>query len=237
MLVWSNERITTAWPGPRIYPDSSWARSHRTRRSASSPTRAALGRPASLSWEPLRPRRCRRGVITDEEAIALARAGDLDAYGALVARYTALAHRTAYLLGAGPDTSDVVQEAFVKAFKALSRFREDAQFRPWLLRIVANETKNLHRATKRRNLLELRVADDPVDHRDPAALAVRDAAKTELLNALKALPEKDRAVVTCRYLLDLSEAETAQTLGLAKGTVKSRLSRALAKLREAVSDD
>lgn len=125
----------------------------------------------------------------------------------------------------------------MKAFKALSRFREDAQFRPWLLRIVANETKNLHRATKRRNLLELRVADDPVDHRDPAALAVRDAAKTELLNALKALPEKDRAVVTCRYLLDLSEAETAQTLGLAKGTVKSRLSRALAKLREAVSDD
>ncbi|WP_217280910.1 RNA polymerase sigma factor [Kibdelosporangium persicum] len=213
-------------------------RDHRTRRSAFSPTRAALGRPASPNkTEPARTPRCTRGVITDEEAIALARAGDLDAYGTLVARYTALAHRTAYLLGAGPDTSDVVQEAFVKAFKALPRFRDGAQFRPWLLSIVANETKNLHRTKKRRNLLELRVAEDPVDHRDPANLAVRDAAKTELLNAIRALPDKDRLVVTCRYLLDLSEAETAQTLGLAKGTVKSRLSRALTKLREAVSHD
>ncbi|CAM4207878.1 sigma-70 family RNA polymerase sigma factor [Kibdelosporangium persicum] len=125
----------------------------------------------------------------------------------------------------------------MKAFKALPRFRDGAQFRPWLLSIVANETKNLHRTKKRRNLLELRVAEDPVDHRDPANLAVRDAAKTELLNAIRALPDKDRLVVTCRYLLDLSEAETAQTLGLAKGTVKSRLSRALTKLREAVSHD
>ncbi|MBP2320580.1 RNA polymerase sigma-70 factor (ECF subfamily) [Kibdelosporangium banguiense] len=201
------------------------------------------GRRAPNFLEPGRGERCTRVVITDEEAIAQARAGDLDAYATLVARYTALANRTAFLLGAGPDTSDVVQEAFVKGFRGLKSFKTGAAFRPWLLKIVANETKNLHRSQRRRGLMELRVAQmqDPVDHRDPASVAVRDAARTALLNAIKTLPDKDREVVTCRYLLDLSEAETAQTLGLAKGTVKSRLSRALARLRplleEVVADE
>ncbi|WP_222598363.1 RNA polymerase sigma factor [Lentzea tibetensis] len=163
--------------------------------------------------------------------MARAQRGDLDAYGVLVARYTALAHRTAYLLGAGADAADIVQEAFVKGFRKLSTFREGATFRPWLLAIVANETKNLHRARKRRNLMELRVHNttDTVDHNDPAELV--DDSRARLLQALEQLPEKDRQVVTCRYLLDLTEAETAQTLDIAKGTVKSRLSRALAKLR------
>lgn len=131
----------------------------------------------------------------------------------------------------------------MKGFRGLKSFKTGAAFRPWLLKIVANETKNLHRSQRRRGLMELRVAQmqDPVDHRDPASVAVRDAARTALLNAIKTLPDKDREVVTCRYLLDLSEAETAQTLGLAKGTVKSRLSRALARLRplleEVVADE
>ena len=163
--------------------------------------------------------------------MARAIAGDQAAYGELVARYTALAHRTAYLLGAGADAGDVVQEAFVKAYRKLDTFRQDADFKPWLLKIVANETKNLHRGKKRRNLMELKVAalQETVDHDDPGTLV--DDTRTQLLNALRNLPERDRQVVTCRYLLDLSEAETADTLGLAKGTVKSRLSRALVKLR------
>jgi len=171
--------------------------------------------------------------------VSRALAGDLDAYGVLVARYSALAHRTAYLLGAGSDAADVVQDAFVKGFRKLGTFRQGAAFRPWLLQIVANETKNLHRAHRRRALLELRLTalTDVVDHRDPAVLV--DGTRTALFTALRELPEKDRQVVTCRYLLDLSEAETAQTLGWARGTVKSRLSRALAKLRPIleVADD
>lgn len=135
-----------------------------------------------------------------------------------------------------------MQEAFVKGFRALPSFRPGADFRPWLLRIVANETRNLHRSQRRRGVMELRVAqlDDPVDRRDPASIAVKHDARTALLEAVKTLPDKDRLVVTCRYLLDLTEAETAQTLGLARGTVKSRLSRALKKLRpmlEGVADD
>jgi RNA polymerase sigma factor (sigma-70 family) len=168
--------------------------------------------------------------------VTRARAGDLDAYAVLVARYSALAHRTAYLLGAGHDAEDVVQEAFVKGFRGLSSFRPDGSFRPWLLRIVANEARNLHRSTRRRAALELRVAnlEDQVDHRDPEHLTITGASRTALLNAVRGLPEKDHLVVTCRYFLDLSEAETAQVLGWPAGTVKSRLSRALAKLRPLV---
>lgn len=163
--------------------------------------------------------------------MARAIAGDQEAYGELVAQYTALAHRTAYLLGAGADAGDVVQEAFVKAYRKLHTFKEDLDFKPWLLKIVANETKNLHRGRRRRNLVELRLATltETVDHDDPGTLV--DDSRAKLLKAVRSLSEPDRQVVTCRYLLDLSEAETAQTLGLAKGTVKSRLSRALARLR------
>ena len=162
-----------------------------------------------------------------------ARAGDRDAYALLVARYRALAHRTAYLLGAGSNAEDVVQEAFVKGFRGLAAFRADAAFKPWLLRIVANEARNQHRSASRRAALELRVAEleDRVDHRDPEQLTVSEATRRALLDAVKALPEKDSLVVTCRYFLDLSESETAEVLGWPQGTVKSRLSRALVKLR------
>jgi RNA polymerase sigma-70 factor (ECF subfamily) len=165
--------------------------------------------------------------------VTRARAGDRDAYALLVARYRALAYRTAYLLGAGPNAEDVVQEAFVKGFRGLAAFRADGAFKPWLLRIVANEARNQHRSASRRAALELRVAGmaDQVDHRDPERLAVSGETRTALLDAVRALPEKDVLVVTCRYFLDLSESETAEMLGWPPGTVKSRLSRALVKLR------
>jgi RNA polymerase sigma factor (sigma-70 family) len=99
-----------------------------------------------------------RRTIDDTEAIARSRDGDLDAYAVLVARYTLRAHRAAFLLGAGEESDDVVQEAFVKAFRHLSRFRAGEPFAPWLLRIVANETRNLTRSRRRRTALALRLS-------------------------------------------------------------------------------
>jgi RNA polymerase sigma-70 factor (ECF subfamily) len=166
--------------------------------------------------------------------VACARTGDLTAYEALVTRYTALAHRTAVLFGAGDDAEDVVQEAFVKAYHRLKHFREDASFRPWLLAIVTNETRNLHRSRRRREGLVLRAAarENPTADPDlPADAAVAAERRAALLDALRALGRRDRDVLVCRYLLELSEAETAQALGWALGTVKSRTSRALARLR------
>jgi RNA polymerase sigma factor (sigma-70 family) len=175
------------------------------------------------------------GARTDDvTAVARAREGDLDAYGELVGRYTAAAHRTAVLLGAGDDAEDVVQEAFVKAFNGLAAFRADAPFRPWLLQIVANETMNLHRGRRRRAGLQLRLAayDDPARAADPAEEAIGDDRRRALLHAVRQLARKDQLVITCRYFLELSEAETAQVLGWPAGSVKSRLSRALGRLRE-----
>jgi RNA polymerase sigma factor (sigma-70 family) len=173
---------------------------------------------------------------TDAEAVALARAGEQDAYALLVARHGALAHRTAYLLGAGDDAEDVVQEAFVKAYRALGSFRDGAPFRPWLLRIVANETRNLQRGWRRRRTLELRLAEPDVELVEPEREAVAADARARLLAAVGALPDRDRQVLTCRYFLDLSEEETAQVLAWPRGSVKSRLSRAIAKLRRALPD-
>jgi RNA polymerase sigma-70 factor, ECF subfamily len=197
-----------------------------------------------LSWNPDAPAGVdeteapwrRRTRTDDTEAVARARAGDLDAYAVLVARYTAAAHRTAYLLGGGDEAEDVVQEAFVKGFRGLASFREGAPFRPWLLQIVANETRNLHRSWRRRTALELRMASraGEADGTDPEREAVAADARSALLDAVNAMPYRDRLVLTCRYFLDLSEAETAEVLGWPRGSVKSRLSRAIGKLRRAL---
>jgi RNA polymerase sigma factor (sigma-70 family) len=196
--------------------------------------------------QPIRGRRCIRewsrrtptnDHLTDDEAVDRARAGDQDAYARLVARYGALAHRTAYLLGAGDDAEDVVQEAFVKAYRGLGTFRAGAPFRPWLLRIVANETSNLRRGSRRRRSLELRLADPDESAAapdEPEHAAVAADARERLLAAVNALPDRDRQVLTCRYFLDLTEAETAEVLAWPRGSVKSRLSRAIGKLRRSL---
>lgn len=161
------------------------------------------------------------------------RAGDTDAYAVLVRRHAPIAMRTAALLGAGRDSEDVVQEAWVKAYRSLGSFRVDRPFRPWLLRIVANEARNAHRSTTRRTAREDRSARMlPVELIDPSVEVVdRDGAQ-RLLAAVGALPDKLGHVVVCRYLLDLDEASTAVVLGLPRGTVKSRLSRGIARLRD-----
>ncbi|TDB70347.1 RNA polymerase sigma factor [Micromonospora sp. KC723] len=173
--------------------------------------------------------------MDDDEAVTRARAGDLEAYEFLVARYTASAYRTATLLGAGSDAEDVIQEAFVKGYRKLSRYRGDSSFRSWLLAIVANETRNLHRSRNRRDGLVLRAATA-----HPQSEIAEDAAvgtvlagerRAALVRALRMLPVKDREVIVCRYFLDLNEDETVTMLGWPRGTVKSRTSRALAKLR------
>ena len=175
-----------------------------------------------------------RRAIDDAQAVARARDGDLDAYAVLVARYTLRAHRAAFLLGAGEEADDVVQEAFVKAFRHLSRFRAGEPFGPWLLRIVVNETKNLTRSRRRRAALAVRVsAAEP--HREaadgPAEEVLAAERRTRLLAAVNALPDNERQVLVCRYFLELSEAETAQVLSWPLGSVKSRTSRALTRLR------
>ena len=120
----------------------------------------------------------------------------------------------------------------MKAWQALDRFRADAEFRPWLLRIVVNTARNRRRAAWRFHAMRVRAsAQAQPTAASPEAAALVHADQEAVVMALRRLTSRDREVVACRYLLELSEQETAQVLGCAVGTVKSRLSRALARLR------
>jgi RNA polymerase sigma-70 factor, ECF subfamily len=177
--------------------------------------------------------------LEDAELISRARTGDVRAYEELVRRYQDVALRTAYLVAPEADAADAVQDAFLKAYAALPRFREGAPLKPWLLRIVANEGRNRRRSAARRVGLAERAA--MVESRGAAAGSpetevIAAETRTMLLVALARLRDEDREVLGARYLLDLSEAETAETLGLRTGTVKSRTSRALGRLRTVLTE-
>ncbi|MGH3092390.1 MAG: RNA polymerase sigma factor [Gaiellaceae bacterium] len=173
--------------------------------------------------------------LAETELVALAQSGDSAAYQTLVEEYQTIAFRTAYLItGSAADAEDAVQEGFVKAFYALGRFRPDAPFRPWVLRIVANEARNRRRSAGRRERLALRAVEDPLSGGavpSPEAALLESEERAGLLAAVEDLREEDRLVIACRYFLELSEEETAAALDWRRGTVKSRLSRALERLR------
>ena len=170
-----------------------------------------------------------------------ARRGDERAFEELVRAHQGIAFRTAFLLtGSAADAEEVAQTGFVKAWAALPRFRSGAEFRPWLLRIVANEAHNRRRSTKRRAALALRAAATDASGGavpSPEATVVDDERRHALLTAVNRLAERDRDVLACRYFLELSEEETAEVLGVRRGTVKSRTARALARLRAEVGDE
>lgn len=137
------------------------------------------------------------------------------------------------------DAEEAVQDGFVKAYRALGRFRVGAPFRPWLLRIVANEARNRRRSAGRRAGLVLRaaavVSGDAAP--SPETTALVQERREALLDGLARLDERDRDVLVLRFLLDLGEQEAAAALGVRRGTVKSRTSRALTRLREQVGEE
>ena len=150
------------------------------------------------------------------------------------------AFRVAYVIvGSAVDAEDVAQEAFVKAYRALGRFRTGSPFRPWLLRIVGNEARNHRRAAGRRDfhqhraqLLEpVRTDAEPVD----SVLARENRSK--LFAALRALREGEREAIVARYFIGLTDAEAGAALGVPRATVKMRAWRGLDKLRRELGEE
>jgi RNA polymerase sigma factor (sigma-70 family) len=174
--------------------------------------------------------------LEDHELVERVKRGDVDAYETLVQRHQAAAFRTAYLVaGAAGEAEDAAQEGFVKAYYAIDRFRAGSAFGPWLLAIVANEARDRRRSAARRGSLALKLVEGRPSGDaapSPEAAALADSEKRRLLEALGKLGVDDRLVIGYRYFLELSEKETAAALGVRRGTVKSRLSRALARLRD-----
>jgi RNA polymerase sigma factor (sigma-70 family) len=173
--------------------------------------------------------------LDESELVLRAKRGDEEAYEELVRMHQGIAFRTAYVFtGVDEDAQEAAQDAFVKAFRALGRFRAGAPFRPWLLKIVANEARNRRRSAGRREALVVKAAasagaEDAAPSPEAALLSAE--RRDELMAALNRLRSEDREVIACRYFLDLSEEDTAAALAWKRGTVKSRLSRALERLR------
>jgi RNA polymerase sigma factor (sigma-70 family) len=189
----------------------------------------------TLTPSPVYKRQVVSRPLPESDLVERARAGDAQAYEALVREHQGIAFRTAYLLtGSAADAEESAQDGFVKAYRALGRFRRGAPFRPWVLEIVANEARNRRRSAGRRTALAVGAAAEAPSGEaapSPEGVLLASEERGDLLAAVNALREDDRLVLACRYFLELSEEETAAALGIRRGTVKSRLSRALERLR------
>ncbi|TML90939.1 MAG: RNA polymerase sigma factor [Actinobacteria bacterium] len=174
--------------------------------------------------------------LEERELVLRAQRGDARAYEEIVRTHQQIAFRVAYLVtGNAAEAEDAAQEGFIKAWRAFGRFKPELPVRPWLLQIVANEARNRRRSAGRRAQLALRAerAALPGATAPSPEHAVVDAAERQrLLEALDGLPDDARLVLSCRFLLGLSEEETAATLDVKRGTVKSRTARALDRLKE-----
>jgi len=166
---------------------------------------------------------------SSSELVSLAQAGDQAACEALVRQHEQAAFRLAYLfLGDAAEAGDVAQEAFIRAFRALAGFDVQRPFRPWLLTIVANLARNRRRSLGRYFVALRRLVGTASE---PPAVSSENGLAGALWDAVRRLSTADQEVIYLRYYLGLSEAEMASALGVAAGTVKSRLHRALARLR------
>ncbi|MHB8629416.1 MAG: RNA polymerase sigma factor [Aggregatilineales bacterium] len=177
--------------------------------------------------------------MSDADLIGRVRNGDASAYDLLVQQHQQAVFRLAYLLLGDPaDADDVAQETFIRAFRSLNRFDETRPLRPWLLQITANLARNHHRAMNRYLAVLQRIVSTDPDQFAP--IASHDTPEDEsqaLWQTVRQLNRSDQEIIYLRYFLELSEAETAQTLAIAPGTVKSRLHRALGRLRHMMKDE
>jgi RNA polymerase sigma-70 factor, ECF subfamily len=164
--------------------------------------------------------------------------GDAAAWEALVMTHQEAVFRLAYLLLGDPeDAKDVAQESFLRAWRHLRRFDEARPLRPWLLSISANLARNRRRSAGRYFAAVLRAfREEPAAERLEEQ-SVRSLQAHELWKAVQMLNELDQQIVYLRYFLELPVSETAQALKVPEGTVKSRLSRALEKLRKIIGQD
>jgi RNA polymerase sigma-70 factor (ECF subfamily) len=174
---------------------------------------------------------------SDAELLDRARTGDDQAFGALVSRYErAVAATVIGMLGPGDDADDVGQETFVRFHRALHRFRGESSLKTYLVHIAMNLSINALRS-RRRSLLRFVSRDeaDRTDFPEPRAGPDGEIDTAELNEHVRAavarLGEKHRAVVVLRLFHECSTRETAEILGIAEGTVLSRLSRAMKELQ------
>jgi RNA polymerase sigma-70 factor (ECF subfamily) len=165
--------------------------------------------------------------------------GDAAAWEPLVLEHQEAVFRLSYLLLGDPDDAeDIAQETFLRAWNHLKRFDTTRPLRPWLLSIASNLASNRRRSAGRYlSALTRAFRNEPVSSAGIEEKSTRRMEASYLWKAVQTLSVPDQQIVYLRYFLDLSVAETAEILKIAEGTVKSRLSRALDRLRGIIQHD
>lgn len=173
------------------------------------------------------------------EAIRRAVNGDAAAWEPLVRAHQEAVFRLAYLLLGDPDEAqDVAQETFLRAWKHLRRFDPTRPLRPWLLSIAANLASNQRRSAGRYVSALIRAfRSEPASSAGVEEGSTRHMEANDLWKAVQQLSMSDQKIIYLRFFLELSVTETAEALNVAEGTVKSRLSRALERLRVIIRQD
>jgi RNA polymerase sigma-70 factor (ECF subfamily) len=198
-----------------------------------------MQRPYSLVWNGLLgSARLTSRELADDEAVARVQAGDVEAFATLLHRYQDKVYSiVSNYVGAGEDALDLTQEAFVKAYSQLARFRGQSSFYTWLYRIAVNVSiDHMRRQATRRSLSLEQVVESGAQIEGDESPDPQDAAEISLLGdelraALEALPARLRSVVILHDVEGMTHQEIGETLGCSVGTAKSRLSRARAELR------
>jgi RNA polymerase sigma-70 factor (ECF subfamily) len=178
---------------------------------------------------------------TDQELIAMALAGDQDSYRVLVDRYSSLVYTVALrIVGDEDDADDVAQETFVRAYRALGRFRGDSKFSSWVYRIAVNRALT-HLKRRRRRPMTIELSEAPRAQSEmssrrveenPGQLVLDEEFRAQVREAVARLPAQYRAAITLFYLEEKSYKEVAGILGVPMGTLKTHLHRARSMLRE-----
>jgi RNA polymerase sigma-70 factor (ECF subfamily) len=177
--------------------------------------------------------------LSQSDLIRRAMHKDEQAWGTLMNEYQQPVFRLAYLFTGDPDEAeDITQEAFIRAFHSIDSFDPSRSFRPWILSITANLVRNRQRSIKRylAGLQRLIRLEPQADRNSPQTVEQSEEAEA-LWHTVRQMSLDDQHMIYLRYFLELSEVETAGALGIPHGTVKSRLHRALKRLRIRLDQD
>jgi RNA polymerase sigma-70 factor (ECF subfamily) len=198
---------------------------------------AAVGVPSAFS-------------LTDSEFVDRLRKGDPEAFDTLITRYSGDIYSLLYRMTEDSEEArDLTQETFLSALKAIKMFRGDAELKTWLFRIAINQFRNRFRWWKRRKRSETMSLDKPIgegtatvadtiadEGESPEQAVLRHEQRDRLMKAVAALPEIFRETIVLCDIEGLGYEETARTLEINIGTVKSRLARGREQLRKRLSD-
>jgi RNA polymerase sigma-70 factor (ECF subfamily) len=176
--------------------------------------------------------------LDESTLIGQAANGDTAAWEALMQLHQEPVFRLAFLLlGDTDEAADIAQESFLRAWKYLKRFDTARSFRPWMLSITANLARNRRRSAGRYLAALVRAFREEPASTHLEEKSAQNLEAHELWRAVQHLNPDDQQIIYLRYFLELSVDETAQVLQVAEGTVKSRLSRAVERLRKIIQQD